>query len=157
MQLTTAQSAALKAAILAETDPTLVAALAVRNDTGIAEWYNAATSFVVWRSAVPVAEYRAAVVWTEVDALTVGRARIWDWLTGSFTLPINAADLNVRQGIADAFGPSTTTRSNLLAVAKRVATRAEQLLATGTGSTNSPGTMGAEGLLSAGDVSAVLN
>lgn len=123
----------------------------------IAKAYNLASNpaFIVWKTSVQPEEYRMGLVWTEIDGLTTGKARIWDWITASMTAPFNAADSNIRQGIADAFAANTTTRANLLATAKRTATRAEKLLATGTGSDGSPGTLVFEGKLTHDDIAEV--
>lgn len=158
--LTTAQLQTLKAAIAVETDATF-ASYRDQGATGLmAQWFNQDTSpaFIVWRTNVPVEEYREAVVWTEVDnaTMTVGKARIWEWLTANMTLPINAAKTNVRQGLADCWASNSQTRTNLLAAAKRTATKAEKMFATGTGSSASPATMVFEGALSADDISNAL-
>jgi len=148
MNLDATQLAALKAHILASVDPAVVAALgggAVgRDDTTLAALYNLPSAIIVWRSAIPVSEYRAAVAWTEVDSLTVGKARIWEWLTANMAAAINPSDAAVRQGIADAWGPATSTRPALLAVAKRAATVGESVF-TPTGTDGSPGTLAVEG------------
>lgn len=112
----------------------------------------AAPVFIVWRTNVSSEEYRKAFVWTEVDSMTTGKARIIEWMTGSFKETLNPSDINVRQGIADAFAANTTTRANLLALSKRSATRAEKLFAAGTGSDADPATMGWEGSLSFAEV-----
>lgn len=117
----------------------------------IADAYNVVGTFVVWRTSVPPTDYRGQIVWTEVSALSVGLARIWEWVSGVNTLPINAADPNVRTGIATAFA-GLTTLTNLTAVAKRFATRGEKLFATGTGTSGSPGTMGPEGVVTAANI-----
>ena len=157
MALDESQRATLAAAIRADTDPGVVAALAIRNDTELTRLYNLPGDFVVWRSSVLAAEYRTAVTWTEVDALTAGKARIWEWVTSGMTLPLDPSDATVRQGLADCWGPLTATRAALLAVAKRAASKAERLYTTGTGETGTPGTMGWEGPLSLSDVSDALN
>jgi hypothetical protein len=150
--LTTAQLQALAA--LVATDSAMAAALAAGQDQAVADWLNAPTAdYYVWRASVPPEEYREAITWTEVDSLTVGKARIWEWLTGIGTLPIEPSKAGVRAGIADAFGAPTATRAALLTLAKRLASRAEQALATGTGSTASPGTMGWEGPIAPAEVS----
>jgi len=157
MALTTAQRTTLAAHIRASVDPDVVAALAIRNDTEMTRLYNLDSAFVVWRSSVPPSEYRDAIVWTEVDGLTVGKARIWEWVTENMTIPINTSSANVRQGLADAFAQNTTTRANLLAIAKRNATVAESLFAAGTGTTQTPGTLGFEGSITIEDVGRSLN
>lgn len=71
---------------------------------------------------------------------------------------VNPSRANVRAAFADIFSgntaPAPANRVHLLAVSRRKATRAEKLLATGTGSTASPAVMGFEGMLSAVDVEA---
>ena len=154
--LTTAQQTTLAAAIRADTDPAVVAALDIRNDVLLAELYNAASTFIVWRTNITPNEYREAIVWTEVDALTAGKARIWEWVTQQMTAPIDASKANVRQGLMDCWASNTTTRTQLTAAAKRTATKAEKLFATGTGTTATPGTLGWEGTLSYTDIGVAL-
>lgn len=148
--LTTAQLQTLKAAI--DADGTLSAF--PNNSDGsyaIATELNkdSAPAFIVWRSAVPLDEImRNGMDWTRVDNLSVGKARIWDWLSRLGTL--NAAQPNVRAGI-DATWVGTAAdlavRAAVYSHCKRTATRAEQLFATGTGSDASPATMAWEGYL----------
>ena len=155
--LTTAQQTTLAAAIRADTDPAVVAALDIRNDVALAELYNAASTYIVWKTNLQPSEYREAIIWTEVDALTTGsKYRIWEWLTMDMTAPIDASKTNVRQGIADCWASNTTTRGNLLAIAKRPATKAEKLFVTGTGTSASPGILGWEGILSYTDIGVAL-
>lgn len=154
--LTTAQLTTLAAAIAAEADAEFVALRNAGATGAMAEWLNQDSTFVVWRSEVSVDEYRDALVWTEVDALTAGKARIWEWVTGQMTLPLQASKAPVRQGLADCWASNTTTRTNLLAVAKRPASKAEALFASGTGTTASPGNLGWEGPLRNEDVVAAL-
>jgi hypothetical protein len=144
--MTPAQLTTLAAAIRADTDPAVVAALDIRNDVLLQDLYNAASTFIVWRSTIPVEEYRNAITWTEVDALTTGsKYRIWEWMTGNMTLPLESGKSSVRTGLADCWGVSTTTRAALLTLAKRPATKAEKLFVTGTGTTATPGALGWEG------------
>lgn len=155
--MTPAQLTTLAAAIRADTDPAVIAALAIGNVTGLVALYNDASTFIVWRSSIPVEEYRDAITWTEVDALTTGsKYRIWEWLTGNMTLPLEPSKATVRAGLADCWASNTTTRTNLLAISKRAATKAEKVFATGTGTTASPGALGWEGLLTIEDVGVAL-
>lgn len=151
--LTSAQASALKAAVTASTDPIIVALRAqwpgdvAAISQALADEFNkpAAPAFIVWRTAVPVSEILAnAIGWTAVDALTVGKARIWEWM--SKLNQIDASKANIRQGIADCFGAASATTTQITAIAKRSATRFEQVFATGTGSTGSPATMTIEGV-----------
>lgn len=157
MALTEAQRTTLAAHIRANTDPNVVAALGIRNDTEMTRLYNLNSTFYVWRTSVPPEEYREAMTWTEVDGLTAGKARIWDWITQGMTAAINTSKLNVRQGLSDAWAANTTTRANLLVIAKRFATVAEQIFASGTGTVGTPGTLGFEGTITTEDVGRALN
>lgn len=157
MNLTTAQQTTLAQHIRASTDPRVVAALPTRVDTVIADVYNESTSFWVWRTELPVEEYRLALTWTEVDALTAGKARIWEWLTGNMTLPIDPSRTAVRQGLADCWASNTTTRAALTAAGKRRAGLAESLFVSGTGTEATPGLLGVEGPVTLQDISACLN
>jgi hypothetical protein len=153
--LTTTQLVTLKAAIAAETDAIFVNYRNQGATGAMAAWLNQLTSpaWIVWRTNVEPAEYRDAITWTEVDALTTGsKFRIWEWLTMSMTAPIDFSRLNVRQGLQDCWASNTTTRTNLLAIAKRTATKAEKLFSTGTGTTATPATLGWEGMLSPDDI-----
>ncbi len=155
--LTDAQSQTLATAIRADSDPAVVAALAQRNDTELARIYNLDSTFVIWRTSVQPSEYREAIVWTAVDGLTAGKARIWDWITQGMTSPIDASKTNIRQGIADAWGAGSATGLALKALAKRPASKAERLFVTGTGTTANPGLLTWEGPLSVNDLSNALN
>ncbi len=155
--MTDAQLQTLAADIRASNDPEVVAALSIRNDAALTTLYRQPTAFVVWRTSIPSAEYREAITWTEVDGLTNGRARIWEWMTENGTRHLDASKPGIRQGLADAFAANTTTRANLLAVAKRQASRAEALFVSGAGTSGSPGLLGWEGPLQIGDVSDALN
>ena len=155
MALTTAQQATLKAAIQA--DPVLAAYPAgAASSYPIAAAFNAAATpaFVVWRTSVPFDEIlRNGMDWTRVDNLSVGKARIWDWMTRLGTL--NPGQSNIRAGI-DAVWVGTAAdlavRAAVYVHCKRNATRAEKLFATGTGSDADPATLVVEGNLSPDDV-----
>lgn len=57
--------------------------------------------FLVWRESVSQAEImNNGFDWVRVDNLSVGKARIWEWLFKS-TNTINAAKANVRAGIEE--------------------------------------------------------
>lgn len=155
MALTTAQLQALKTEIL--NDPVLTAQ--PQNSDGafaIAAALNllAAPAFIVWKTNVSTADVRAALVWSEYDALSVSKQNAFSFLCSNGI--VNAALTNVRQGISSIFsGPSQSGNlAALIAIAKRRATRAEKVLATGTGTDASPATMGFEGTLSYQDVEA---
>ena len=153
--MTPAQLSALKADILA--DPILAAQPMTPDGAfAIADAYNLAAvpAFTVWRTSVSAEQVMAnGFIWTAVDSLTVGKARIWDWL--SLLGALDASQSNIRAGI-DATWVGTqadlAVRAAVYVVCKRLATRAERLFATGTGTDAAPGTMAFEGILSVDDV-----
>ena len=160
MALTTAQLTTLKAAIIA--DPVLAAfpddsdgAFAIAAALNLA----ATPDFWVWRTKLSKEDITDEVSvdattwsWTAFISRSVGEQAGWrEMFAGGF---VNAAKPNVRQGFADIFsgGTGSAQRTHLLAVGRRLATRAEKLFATGTGSAGSPATMTVEGALSYQDV-----
>jgi len=157
MALDENQRATLAAHIKANADLDVAAALAQRNDTELTRLYNLDSGFTVWREAVQPEEYREALVWTEIDALPAGKARIWEWITQGMTVSFDATKDNVRKGLADAFDGNMTTRGQMLAVAKELATVNQSIFATGTGTNADPGVRVATGPLTILDVGRALN
>lgn len=157
--LTAQQLATLKADILA--DPILSEWAATgRMASEIADAYNqlAAPEWIVWKTDVLVDEImRNGMDWARVDNLSVGKARIWDWMgrLGTF----DASRPNIRAGI-DATWMGTAADLAVRAVVythcKRAARRGEKVLSAGTGTTASPATMGYEGYLTYQDINAAL-
>jgi hypothetical protein len=168
MTLTLAQLQVLKAAILA--DPAFAAQ--PQNSDGafaiaLAMNLSAVPDFWVWRTAVGKGEL---VQSTSVDGTTftwvgngfitrsVGEQTAWQELFGDGAC--NPSLASVRQAFLDIFsgsGNAAANRTHLAAMGRRVATRAEQLFAVGTGSTASPALMGAEGALTYQDVAQARN
>lgn len=169
MQLTLSQEQALKADIIAASDPACVALEASPTNSDLAfavkDLYNATASpdYWVWRTSVSKKEI---VEQTSIDATTftwagngfitrsAGELECWNQLFNS-TLTCNPSLPNVRQAFQDVFsgtGNAAANRTHLLACGRRKASRVEKLLATGDGSTGTPATMGAEGPLSFQDV-----
>jgi hypothetical protein len=142
MNLTAPQVATLKAWI---TTAFPAAPLTVDGSVAIAAALNAAAdpAFVVWKTAVSVDEImRNGIDWTRVDNLTVGKARIWDWMTrlGEF----NPSRPNIRAGIDAAWVGTTAdlaVRATVYGHCRRPATVIEKLFATGTGSDAAPATL----------------
>lgn len=152
MTLTGPQLATLKAAILA--NPTW-AALPNTSDGNfdLAVLLNqpAVPAFFIWRSKVTVDEIMTnGFDWTRVDNLTVGKARIWDWMTQLGT--INPSQANVRAGVEACFSVQAGDQPNRQAIydhAQRLATAVEKIFAMGTGATSNdhgvgPGTVAPE-------------
>ena len=141
----------LKAAILA--DPVLSAY--PQNSDGsyaIAELLNkpADPTFIVWKTDVSIDEImRNGMDWARVDNLSVGKARIWDWL-GRLGV-INSSKTNVRAGIDAAWvgtAADLAVRAAIYVHCKRPATVLEKIFATGTGTDASPATMVVEETIS---------
>lgn len=157
MPLTTAQLTTLKAAILA--DPVMNA---YPNDPNgaiaLAQYLNdlAAPAYIAWRSSVPLDEITSnGFTWTLVDSLTVGAARIWEWMFANEARSINPSKTNVRQGIIDVWSGTAGKLAVQVAVfghCKRSVRRAEKIFATGLGTDASPSTMGYEGTINYVDV-----
>ena len=163
MDLTPTQRETLKTAI--EAEPSLATALAQGNDVAVAAWCNTPSAIVVWRTRVDVDEIMGnGFVWTEIDNLAIGKARIWEWM--SRLGAIDPSKSNVRQGLRDCFeaqAPSTygdrvAGTGGLQPHLRRPATNAEAVLAsTAQAGTNAaPKLLRAEGTVSISDVSQIL-
>lgn len=161
MALTLAQQQTLKAAILA--DPALNAFpnssdgnfdLAVKLSTELAS-----PTFTVWRTNVTVTQVGDNINASELAGLTSLNATRLQTIAVYSEAGINASKADRRQFFDDVFSGAggTTTRAQLLILWKRLATRIEKILATGTGSDPSPATMGYEGPVSASDVATSRN
>ena len=154
--LTPEQLATVKTDILASADMNTLPA----NSDGsfaIAALYNkpASPTYFVWRSSVPMSEImRNGFDWTFVDNLTIGKARIWEWM--QLTGTISPLEPNVRAGVIAVFTTAgmASMRLGIFGHCQRAATRLEKLLAvSGSGTTTSdqgigPATMGYEGTIS---------
>lgn len=151
--MNTQQLATLKADILA--DPQL-SGQPMNGDGAfaIAEVYNREASpvFVVWRTSVGVDEIMGnGFVWTAVDGLAAGKARIWEWMSRLGT--INPSKANIRQGLQDAFGAGSAMANAIAPHLKRNASRFEKLFASGgSGTSGAPATMAVEGPVTYQDI-----
>lgn len=158
MTLTTPQLQAIKAWIIANNnslfDESAVAALNAI----------ASPAYKVYRTKVPMAEIMLnGFDWTRVDNLSVGKARIWEWMFDADpdSRAIDPSKPNIRAGI-NAVWVGTAADLNVRAAVYlhcyRDATVAEKLLAvSGNGTTpdasgEGPATMGAEGPVTLADV-----
>lgn len=130
-------------------DPALNELVANKDATLIANYYNviASPDYTVWVTNVSVDEIMREIMdWARVDNLTVGKSRIWDWMSrlGRF----DSSKANIRAGIDAAWvgtAADLAVRAAIYTHCKRLATRAEKLFSTGTGSVPSPATMEHEG------------
>lgn len=145
MALTTAQKATLKTAIQA--DSTLNEMYVAGNYGPLADALNAEVvpAFVVWRTSVSQDEIMLnGFDWVRVDNLTIGKARIWEWLFVNDAKVINPSKSNVRAGIDEVWkgtAADLAVRAAVYTHCKRNATVLEKIFATGTGTDVSPATM----------------
>jgi hypothetical protein len=169
MDMTPAQIATLKAYILA--DPTLSVKATQGDYDYLANALNALASpaFRVYRNSVPMSEIMLnGFNWTRVDNLSVGKARIWEWMIGADpnSHNINPSKANVRAGINAVWvgtAPDLAVRAAVYLHCFRDATLAEKLLKTaGTGTAadstgEGPATLGWEGTIQSGDMGVILS
>ena len=157
MALTPQQLTALKAAIAA--DPVLLAQPNNSDgDYAIASALNLAASpaFTVWKTYVPSTQVGDNMVGTEVAGLTTANISRLQLIIQMSEAGVNPSLVDRRQFFDDVFSGAggALTRAKLLILWKRLATRAEKLFATGTGTDPSPATLVFEGSLSYQDVTA---
>lgn len=155
--MNTQQLQTLKAAILADQELATIG----RNDTEMARMLNLPTAFVVWRTQVNQDEImQNGFDWVRVDNLSIGKARIWEWLFDNDKRSINPSKVNVRAGIDEAWkgtAADLAVRAAVYVHCKRPATRAEQILGSGTGTDATPGNLGFEGSVSINDLAEMWN
>lgn len=155
--LTSAQLVTLKNAIIA--DPTLNAAPETADGADfIAKEMNknAAPNFTVWRTVVTINEVGNSFNATDLAGLTTLNNTRLQTLAIYLAGGVNPSLASVRQFFDDIFSGAggANTRAALLILWKRLATRAEKLYATGTGSDASPATLTAQGALTFAEVQA---
>jgi hypothetical protein len=115
------------------------------------------SNFYVWKTALPLSEiYENGFDWVQVDNLSAGKARIWEWLFSNTTKAINPSKSNVRAGISECWKGTTAlvaVRDAVLAHCKtNSVTRAERAMAVGTGSIADPAVFTCRGLVDTPDV-----
>ena len=160
--LTLAQRQALKAAI--EADGALSVLPHTQDnafDISLIFGQLVTPDYLVWRTSVDTTEVMLnGFDWTRVDNLSIGKARIWEWMTQFGTF--NPSKLNIRAGI-DATWVGTAADLAVRAVVythcNRNSRRIEKLFATATaggvgnrGTSANPDTMAYEGTISQQDV-----
>ena len=123
-------------------------------DNQLQDWFNSATTFVVWRSVLTAAMAREALVEgaAQLDALTAGkRDSLFRICDGDLATYKQA----VRSAIDDLCGTQSVLKAAFAAAERRFATRAEKCLASGTGTTALPADLGWEGRISGLDASEI--
>ncbi len=161
MALSSINKAALKAAILAETDPELVGYRTNGQAQKIADWYNTvkADGAFAWDSSVLPINIDEITPWVDFDSLTAGKRDSWrQFLVFSHDFRQN----RVRKWVTDVWGNATNPSNAytlLTGAGMRKVTRAEAVIGgTATTSTNAATAikLAWEGFLSEADISEVL-
>lgn len=162
MSFTTEQKAAIKAHILASPDLSPMASGPGTDYGAIAAAMSAPGATVVWRTSLTQPEiYANGFDWVQVDNLTNGQARIWEWLFDNPGKSMNPSKLNVRAGISECWkgtAAKVAVATVVLGHCKRAATRVEDLFDSGgQGTTADPATLSYEGGMTIADVGEVLS
>ena len=157
--LTPDQLTTLRAAVLA--DQTASAFFADAGDAaGLQRHLNSASTFIVWRASVTQDEImQNGFDWTRVDNLSIGLARVWEWLFANESKSIDPRKANVRAGIEAVWkgtAADLAVRAAVYAHCKRPATVAERMLAAGVGTYANPGLAAFEGDISALDAAMLI-
>lgn len=185
MSLSPSQLPALKAAILASTDPAVIAAIGGgvvgRNDTELARLYNLDSTFVVWRKNTLKSAIFGAITWKNMtpadapDGTVLQTNRSLACQGKQFVLqtmlisPGETLDMSIqkiRDGIKDSVQnlPAGVNGAEVDAgwagikvVSTRFVTVAEKIFATGTGTDTVPGTPVFEGMVTIDDIGRAMN
>jgi hypothetical protein len=114
----------------------------------------ASPEFTVWKTMVSIVNVGRAVNGGELAGLTTANHTRLQTIIQISGGTVNPSLADSRAFWNDVFSGAggATTRTNLLALWKRLSTRAEKLYATGTGSDASPATLVFEGNISINDV-----
>ena len=160
MALTSAQLQTLKADIAANSDLNSQPNTSDGNFE-VARLYNlqAGPAFTVWKTSVPIGTVGQSFNGTELAGLTTANQTRLQSIAMYLAAGVNPSKADVRQFFDDIFSGAggANTRTALLVIWKRLATRAEKLFATGTGSDASPATLTFEGNVSPQDVANARN
>lgn len=153
--LTETQETTLAVALKAETNPTVVAALAIRNDVALAEWCNALSTTDAWNDAMTSGLLFEASDITKFDGLTAGKRDAWRMMLDF--APIDMSRQKNRKAAQDVWG--STDSVAVLQACTRKATNAEKYLGGTSTTTNTVAALRLNwtGTLSHGDVSHALN
>lgn len=127
------------------------------NVPALIAWLNttAAPEFLAWRTRVTQDEImQNGFDWVQVDNLSIGRARIWEWLFGNEANAINPSKANVRGGIDECWKGAAAmlaVRAAVYSHCRRAVSRCERVFATGPGTAADPGTAVFDGRCDEGD------
>lgn len=130
------------------------------DDIQLAAYYNTPDpeGYIVWKTRVYQDDITQdeGFTWSRVDNLSVGKARVWEWMFSNSQKSINASKQNIRGGIDTVWvgtAADLLVRAAVYVHCKRTATRLEKLFAIGTGTTASPGMLEVEGNITYAEIS----
>lgn len=152
------QLVTLKAHIVANTDPAVMAAFAIRNDIELARLYNLPSATIAWRKAATRQDIFEAMDLTLYDSVVPGKRDAWRMLMDN--APIDFGRNQMRKAVTDVWSQQTANqRDALLTGLTEFATVAEVALG---GSVKTTGTVAAtdrnwKGMLGHPDISDALN
>lgn len=168
MALTESQAATLKAAILAETDPEFVGYRTNGQNGLMAEWFNRPAD-------QPYYVKRTVLSRHEILTGTSDDGTVFSWAGGAYitrsqgerdafremfndTGTVNPWLPTITAAFNDIFSGAggAVNRTHIVAMSRRLATRAEKLFASGAGTKAAPSTMGREGDLQDIDIQQAL-
>lgn len=139
--MTPEQTITLRASCFA--DPVAAAFFPLRDNVGLCAYLNQNSAFIVWRTLVTQDEITLnGFDWARVDNLSVGKARIWQWMFDNNQKAINPSKPNVRAGIDQTWAGTAAdlaVRAAVYVHCKRPARVYEKMLASGGGTDANPG------------------
>lgn len=153
--MTEQQKQTLAAALRAETDPSVVAALAIRNDVALMNWCNANSATDAWMASADSRTIFEAMNITKFDTLTAGKRDAYRLMIEN--APLNFGRNNIRNAVVDIWGASDSV-AVLQAVLEK-ARHAEVYLGGSTKTTNTVAGLDRNyyGAVALNDVSEALN
>lgn len=156
MALTPAQKSILKSAVIADSSANN---FYINGDlTGLADYLNSLfnPAFIVWKLAVTQQEIMLnGFDWTRVDNLSIGKARIWEWMFEAGLGAINPSNANIRAGIDQVWqgtAADLAVRAAVYVHCKRSATVFEKVFAVGAGTDVTPANLVLEGPIATFDL-----
>ena len=121
----------------------------------------AVPDYIVWRTSVSQDEIMLnGFDWTRVDNLSVGAARVWQWMFDNGGKAFNPSKVNIRAGVDQVWkgtAPDLAVRAVVYTHCKRSASVFEKIFASGSGTDASPSTMALESPVSYQDVMTARN
>lgn len=155
MALTRNQQTALRNALTAETNPTVVAALAIRDDVTLTDWCNGASTTDAWIANCDRRTLFEAMDIAKFDGLTAGKRDAWRMMMEN--APLDFGRNKLRTAVQDAWGTQDSVA--VLSALREKATRAESYIGGAMKTTNTVSAIDRAyvGALSINEVSVALN